>query len=95
MFVSPLTDFQVNGFLSLGNIAIPTANGKKAGSLCVCGKKKLIRLHLDAINRFMTEPEKYFSQELIPAEKDQSSSEKNSSDSEKTRTFRKKPGLFL
>ena len=53
IFISPLTDFQVNGFLSLGNTGIPTLNGKKAGSLCICGRKQTIRLHLEAVGMAM------------------------------------------
>ncbi|MBE6406696.1 MAG: hypothetical protein E7040_11855 [Lentisphaerae bacterium] len=65
MFVSPFTDFQVNGFLTLGNIAIPTLNGKKAGSLCICGDKKRIRLHLEALRFFLNEPERFFSDKEV------------------------------
>ncbi|MBQ9770664.1 MAG: hypothetical protein IJW23_02435 [Lentisphaeria bacterium] len=61
IFVSPFTDFQVNGFLTLGNIAVPTQNGMKAGSLCICGDKKRIRSHLEALRFFMNDPERFFS----------------------------------
>ena len=65
MFVSPFTDFQVNGFLTLGNVSVPTLDGKKAGSLCVCGDKKRIRLHLDALRSFMINPERFFSEATV------------------------------
>ncbi|MBR2438899.1 MAG: hypothetical protein IKB25_01790 [Lentisphaeria bacterium] len=61
MFVSPFTDFQVNGFLTLGNVSIPTLDGKKAGSLCICGDKKRIRRHLEALRFFLAEPQRFFS----------------------------------
>lgn len=61
MFVSPFTDFQVNGFLTLGNVAVPTLNGQKAGALCICGDKKRIRSHLEALRFFMRAPERFFS----------------------------------
>ena len=60
MFVGPFTEFQANGFLSLGNVSIPTVNGKHAGSLCISGDKKRIRFHLEAISQFMANPEKFF-----------------------------------
>lgn len=79
MFVGPFTDFQVNGFLTLGNISIPTVNGKKAGSLCICGDKKRIRSHLEAISHFMAEPEHFFADQS-PKRKDHG------------KKMRKKPG---
>ena len=65
MFVSPFTDFQVNGFLTLGNISVPTQNGQKAGALCICGDKKRIRSHLEALRFFMKDPERFFSDAAI------------------------------
>lgn len=62
MFVSPFTDFQVNGFLTLGDVSIPTLNGEKAGCLCICGDKKRVRLHLEALRFFMKEPDRFFSE---------------------------------
>jgi hypothetical protein len=65
VFVSPFTDFQVNGFLTLGNISVPTQNGQKAGALCICGDKKRIRSHLEALRFFMKDPERFFSDAAI------------------------------
>lgn len=62
MFVSPFTDFQVNGFLTLGDVSVPTLNGQKAGCICICGDKKRVRLHLEALRFFMAEPERFFSE---------------------------------
>lgn len=53
MFISPLTDFQSNGFLSLGSVKIRTENGRYAGSLCICGHRRQIRSYLLAIRRFV------------------------------------------
>lgn len=52
MFISPLTDFQINGFMSLGSVAIPTENGRKAGAVCICGRKDQIKHYFDAIREF-------------------------------------------
>ena len=62
MFVGPFTDFQENGFLTLGNISVPTLDGNQAGSLCICGDKKRVRLHLEALRFFLSEPKRFFSE---------------------------------
>ncbi len=49
VFIAPMTDFQVNGFLSLGSVNIATDDGRHAGSLCMCGTKKQVRAHLEAV----------------------------------------------
>lgn len=53
MFISPLTDFQKNGFLTLGSVKIPTGDGKCAGSLCICGSRTQIRIYLQAIKHLV------------------------------------------
>lgn len=53
MFISPLTDFQSNGFLSLGSVRMRTENGLHAGSLCICGHRRQIRSYLLAVRRFV------------------------------------------
>ena len=53
MFISPLTDFQSNGFLSLGSVRMRTENGLYAGSLCICGHRRQIRSYLQAVRRFV------------------------------------------
>lgn len=49
MFVSPMTDLQVDGFLAFGNCRIPTMDGKLAGAVSICGSKKHIRQYVPAI----------------------------------------------
>lgn len=49
MFISPLTDFQKNGFVTLGSVKIPTENGRTAGSLCICGSRSQIRIYLESV----------------------------------------------
>ena len=49
MFVSPLTDFQRNGFMTVGSVKMKTANGKKAGAISICGSKEQIRSYLEAL----------------------------------------------
>lgn len=53
MFISPLTDFQKNGFITLGSVRIPTENGKFAGSLCICGSRTQIRIYLEAVKHMI------------------------------------------
>ena len=50
VFVSPLTDLQSNGFMSLGSTSIPTADGRTAGSVCICGSRSQIRCYDEAIS---------------------------------------------
>ena len=50
VFVSPLTDLQSNGFMSLGSTSIPTADGRTAGSVCICGSRSQIRCYYEAIS---------------------------------------------
>lgn len=53
MFISPLTDFQKNGFVTLGSVKIPTADGSCAGSLCICGSRAQIRIYLQAVKHLV------------------------------------------
>ncbi len=54
MFISPLTDFQINGFMSVGSITMPTANGKRAGAVCICGSRPQTRSYLEALSALIT-----------------------------------------
>ena len=49
MFVSPLTDLQINGFIALGNLMVPTEDGKNAGAVSICGSRALVREYIKAI----------------------------------------------
>lgn len=49
VFVSPLTDFQIDGFMSLGSALIQTMDGHRAGSVCICGTREQIDLYYDAV----------------------------------------------
>ena len=49
MFVSPLTDLQINGFIALGNLMMPTEDGKAAGAVSICGSRALVREYIKAI----------------------------------------------
>ncbi|MEG1979253.1 MAG: hypothetical protein RR060_00940, partial [Victivallaceae bacterium] len=50
MFICPLTDFQVNGFIAMGDLTIPTADGNSAGAVSVCGSRKQVRYYIEAIH---------------------------------------------
>jgi pimeloyl-ACP methyl ester carboxylesterase len=49
MFVSPLTDLTLNGFIALGNLMMPTEDGKTAGAVSICGSRSQIREYIKAI----------------------------------------------
>jgi hypothetical protein len=49
MFVSPLTDLSLNGFISLGNLMMPTEDGKTAGAVSICGSRSQVREYIKAI----------------------------------------------
>ena len=50
MFISPISDLQRNGFLAMGNMNVPTADGQKAGAVSICGSRKEIKAYIDAIS---------------------------------------------
>jgi hypothetical protein len=49
MFVSPLTDIQLNGFIALGNLMMPTEDGKFSGAVSICGSKEQVKHYIRAI----------------------------------------------
>jgi pimeloyl-ACP methyl ester carboxylesterase len=51
MFISPISDLHVNGFVSIGNMAMPTEDGKAAGAVSICGSREQIHEYIKAINR--------------------------------------------
>ncbi len=56
MFVSPLTDLQSKGFVAIGNLTMPTIDGKTSGAVSICGSKEQVRAY---INAFYALAEKY------------------------------------
>ncbi|MHB9139055.1 MAG: hypothetical protein ACYC4Q_06605, partial [Victivallaceae bacterium] len=49
MFVSPLTDLTLNGFIAIGNLMMPTEDGKTAGAVSICGSRSQVREYIKAI----------------------------------------------
>ncbi len=49
MFVSPLTDIQLNGFIALGNLMMPTEDGGFSGAVSICGSKEQVKEYIKAI----------------------------------------------
>ncbi len=49
IFISPLSDLQVNGFMTISNLTHPTADGKTAGAVCACGTRDQIRFYREAM----------------------------------------------
>ncbi len=49
MFISPLTDLQFNGFAAVGNLRMPTEDGKTAGAISICSTKGEVREYIKAV----------------------------------------------
>jgi pimeloyl-ACP methyl ester carboxylesterase len=50
MFISPISDLHMNGFVSIGNMAMPTEDGKTAGAVSICGSREQIHEYIKAIS---------------------------------------------
>ena len=51
VFISPLTDIQVNGFVSIGNLKVETEEGQStAGAVSFCARKKQVREYIKGFN---------------------------------------------
>ena len=50
MFVSPISDLHFNGFIALGNLTMPTEDGKTAGAVSICGTQEQIREYIKAMH---------------------------------------------
>jgi len=49
VFISPLSDLQVNGFMTIGDLSHPTMDGHTAGAVSACGTRDQIRFYLEAM----------------------------------------------
>ncbi len=49
MFISPISDLHINGFLAIGNMAMPTEDGKTAGAVSICGSREQIHEYIRAM----------------------------------------------
>ncbi len=49
IFIAPVSDLQINGFMTLGELDHPTGNGGKAGAVSACGTRDQIRFYHDAV----------------------------------------------
>ncbi len=49
MFISPMTDVHFNGFIAIGNMKMPTEDGKTACAVSFCGNKERVLQYADAI----------------------------------------------
>jgi pimeloyl-ACP methyl ester carboxylesterase len=49
MFISPMTDIHFNGFIAIGNMKMPTEDGKNACAISFCGNKERVLQYADAI----------------------------------------------
>ncbi len=50
VFISPLSDLQVNGFMTIGNLTHPTEDGRTAGAVSSCGTRDQIRFYQEAMS---------------------------------------------
>ena len=49
IFISPLSDLQINGFMTISNLTQPTEDGRTAGAVCACGTRDQIRFYREAM----------------------------------------------
>lgn len=54
MFISPLTDLHFNGFVALGNLKVPTEDGRTAGAVSICGSRERVKEYIKAIQELST-----------------------------------------
>jgi hypothetical protein len=59
VFVSPLTDLQVNGFVALGNMKVETEDGSTAGAVSFCARKEQIREYIKGFTDLTNNYHKY------------------------------------
>ncbi|MBE6368556.1 MAG: hypothetical protein E7056_00155 [Lentisphaerae bacterium] len=50
IFLSPMTEFQSDGFITIGNLDMPTIDGSRAAAVGIAGSRSQIRNTLDALN---------------------------------------------
>lgn len=50
LFVSPLSDLQSDGFMTIGNLTMPTEDGKTAGAVSICAAREKIPYYIQAVN---------------------------------------------
>ena len=60
MFLAPFSDIQSRGFMSVGNLAIPTTDGELAGAVSICGRRREIKAYFEAISSMTQNYDKYF-----------------------------------
>lgn len=51
MFLSPMTEFQSGGFITVGNVSVKTPDGSTAAAVSIAGKRKQIRYALEALKK--------------------------------------------
>ncbi len=49
IFISPLSDLQIHGFMTIGNLTHPTEDGKTAGAVTSCGTRYQINCYKEAM----------------------------------------------
>lgn len=49
MFISPMTDVHFNGFIAIGNMRMPTEDGKTACAVSFCGNKERVLQYAEAM----------------------------------------------
>ncbi len=70
MFISPLSDLQENGFMSIGNLAVPTENGGTAGIVSICGDRRQLKLYIEAIQLMAVNYPQFLGLPGLPVDKD-------------------------
>lgn len=70
MFISPLSDLQENGFMSIGNLAMPTEDGDTAGVVSICGSRRQLKLYIEAIKLMSVNYPQFLGLPGLPVNKD-------------------------
>lgn len=50
MFVGPMSDLHFDGFVSVGNMTMPTQDGRTAGAVSICGTREQIDQYVEAFS---------------------------------------------
>ena len=53
MFISPMTDVHFNGFIAIGNMKMPTEDGKHSCAISFCGDKKRVMQYVEAMQNLV------------------------------------------
>ena len=59
VFIAPVTDLQIRGFLAFGRMDMPCRGGGTAGCVSICGTREQIQAYLAALDRISANYESF------------------------------------